>query len=81
MDKLPVNVVLQIDLTKNLEAYYWLKGLMQNPIYDDETYKELGFRKVIFDALNSVSLQRRESTKDRDLNTLPVFNADDDIPF
>jgi len=43
---------VQFDMDK--KTALWLKALMQNPIYDDESEEEAGFRKEIFYAILKV---------------------------
>lgn len=80
-------VMLQIDLSKDLELYDWLKALMQNPIYEDESKEEQMFREQMFNALNVVAPKKTNPVreiirKEREKNaTEAQMWMDDDIPF
>jgi hypothetical protein len=88
MDKLPVNVIIQIDLSKDLPLYDWLKALMQNPIYEDETSEEEEFRQKLFNALNYIHAKPYNAEEEKkalvkftkDYAPKP-FDPDEDIPF
>jgi hypothetical protein len=71
-----IKVMLQIDLYNDLGLYNWLKSLMQNPIYEDESAEEEEYRTKLFHALSRVSpsIPKPKPTN----NWVP---DEDDIPF
>ena len=68
-------VVIQIDLTNDLGTYDWLKALMQNPIYDDESVDESLMRESLFRELDKVKPKKISKNK-RELTP-----EEDDIPW
>lgn len=52
-------------------AFNWLKALMQNPLYEDESEEEADFRKEFFTAMHRVDTTAMFQT----------YQELDDIPF
>lgn len=78
------NVILQIDLIEEFEMYQWLKTLMQNPIYEDESLTEQMFREKLFTALNVIDLKKqtvRSTFNEEKANKFHELFEDDEIPF
>ena len=80
-------VIIQIDLSKDLDLYDWLKCLVQNPIYEDESDKEKEYREKLFKVLNIVTTTKispirtvmREAKAEQD--RMQKLYEEDDIPF
>ncbi len=60
-----------IEFTVSEPAFLWLKALMQNPVYEDESEEEKNFRCEFFDAMMKIDLTR----------LMQSFHTLDDIPF
>lgn len=50
-------LILVLDLSEDKQVYDWLKSLMQNPIYPDETTEEEINRYKVFDALSDTTIE------------------------
>jgi hypothetical protein len=76
-------VILELDLSEELDLYNWLKDLMQNPLYDDESIKESKYREKIFNALNTVQPNRVSPTREimREAKVNRSYIDEEDIPF
>jgi hypothetical protein len=83
-------VILQIDLSEDLNLYNWLKDLMANKLYDDESSEEQEYREKMFNALNIVNAVKTPKVNSvrtvmqnakQEQTRLHKLYEEDDIPF
>lgn len=64
---------VRLDIILDEPVAIWLRDLMQNPLYDDETPEESRLRRGIFSALTHVD--------DRAVKSSQFIDHEDDIPW
>ena len=64
---------VKLDIILDEPVAIWLRDLMQNPIYEDETPEEGRHRRNIFSALIHVD--------DRSVKSSQFIDHEDDIPW
>jgi len=73
-----IKKVVRYQLDINEHEYRWLKALMQNPIFDDETEEECEFRKELFYKL---SYAGEEVLYREGQLYMAKIDIGDDVPF
>lgn len=64
---------VKLDIILDEPVALWLRDLMQNPLYEDETPEERRLRERIFFALTHVD--------DRSVKSSQFIDHEDDIPW